>query len=100
MGDIQERFSVSSSSSSSSASSSLSLSTAQPKEDSLPIDGESWMIAEERAHEILCTIQPVVISDRSRNEIIDYLRSLIKIHDGIEVSNSCSLDDRLKLYVC
>ncbi|XP_010504531.1 PREDICTED: uncharacterized protein LOC104781532 isoform X1 [Camelina sativa] len=84
MGDIiQERLSVSSSSSSS--SSSLSLPTAQHKGNSLPIDRESWMIAEQRAHEILCTIQPVVVSDRSRNEIIDYVRSLIKSHDGIEV---------------
>lgn len=95
MGDIQERLSVSSSSSSS--SSSFSLSTAQPKGDSLPIDEESWMIAEERAYEILCTIQPAVVSDRSRNEIIDYLRTLIKSHDGIEVTNSGSLPDMLNL---
>lgn len=96
MGDIQERLSVSSSSSSSS-SSSFSLSTAQPKGDSLPIDEESWMIAEERAYEILCTIQPAVVSDRSRNEIIDYLRTLIKSHDGIEVRNSGSLPDMFHL---
>lgn len=89
MGDIQERLSVSSSSSSS--SSSLSLSTAQPKADSLLIEEESWMIAEERAHEILCTIQPALVSDKSRNEIIDYVRTLIKSHDGIEVRNSGSL---------
>ncbi|XP_023637951.1 uncharacterized protein LOC17886661 isoform X2 [Capsella rubella] len=95
MGDIQERLSVSSSSSSS--SSSLSLSTAQPKGVSLPIDGDSWRIAEERAHEILCTIQPVVISDRSRNEIIDYVRTLIKSHDGIEVFSFGSVP--LKTYL-
>ncbi|KAL1207921.1 hypothetical protein V5N11_034216 [Cardamine amara subsp. amara] len=59
--------------------------------------GESWMIAEERAQEILCTIQPVVISDRSRNEIIDYVRSLIKIHDGIEVFSFGSVP--LKTYL-
>lgn len=84
MGDIQERLSVSSSSSSSTTCS-LSVTTAQPKADSLPIDGEFWMIAEERAHEILNTIQPAIISDRSRNEIIDYVHTLIKSHDGIEV---------------
>ncbi|XP_024012974.1 uncharacterized protein LOC18020024 isoform X2 [Eutrema salsugineum] len=95
MGDIQERLSVSSSSSSS--SSSLSLSTAQPKGDSLPIDGESWMIAEERAHEILNTIQPAVVSDRSRNEIIDYVRSLIMSHYGIEVFSFGSVP--LKTYL-
>lgn len=83
MVDIQERLSVSSSSSSSTCSSSLT--TAQPKADSLPIDGEFWMFAEERAHEILSTIQPAIVSDRSRNEIIDYVHTLIKSHDGIEV---------------
>lgn len=86
MGDIQERLSVSSSSSSS--SSSLSLTTAQPRANPLPIDAESWMIAEERAHEILTTIQPAIVSDRSRNEIINYVQTLIKSHDGIEVRNS------------
>lgn len=91
MGDIQERLSVSSSSSSS--SSSLSLSTVQPKGDSLPIDGESCMIAEDRAQEILCTIQPSIVSDRSRNEIIGYVKTLIKSHDGIEVRNFGTLAD-------
>lgn len=99
MGDIRERLSVSSSSSS---SSSLSLSTTtQPTGDPLPIDEESWMIAEERAHEILCTIQPVVVSDRSRNEIIDYVRSLIKSHDGIEVRKTLFsiADDMFKTFM-
>ncbi|KAG7561076.1 polymerase nucleotidyl transferase domain [Arabidopsis thaliana x Arabidopsis arenosa] len=95
MGDIQERLSVSSSSSSS--SSSLSLSTSQPKADSLLIEEESWMIAEERAHEILCTIQPALVSDKSRNEIIDYVRTLIKSHDGIEVFSFGSVP--LKTYL-
>ncbi|CAN8279585.1 unnamed protein product [Cochlearia groenlandica] len=95
MGDIQERLSVSSSSSSS--SSSLSLSTTQPRGDSLPIDGESWMIAEERAYEILSTIQPAVVSDRSRNEIIDYVQNIIKSHDGIEVFSFGSVP--LKTYL-
>lgn len=98
MGEIQERLSVSSSSSSS--SSSLSLSTALPKGDSLPIDADSWMIAEERAHEILCTIQPALVSDRSRNEIIDYVRTLIMSHEGIEVRNSASLCWHVKDLCC
>lgn len=84
MGDVQERLSVSSSSSSSTTCS-LSVTTTQPKADSLPVDGEFWMIAEERAGEILNTIQPAIVSDRSRNEIIDYVHTLIKSHDGIEV---------------
>ncbi|KAG2328821.1 hypothetical protein Bca4012_021549 [Brassica carinata] len=95
MGDIQERLSVSSSSSSSTCS--LSLTTAQPKGDSLPVDGEFWMIAEERAHEILNTIQPAIVSDRSRNEIIDYVHTLIKSHDGIEVFSFGSVP--LKTYL-
>ncbi|XP_010508846.1 PREDICTED: uncharacterized protein LOC104785349 [Camelina sativa] len=82
MAAIQERFPVSSSSSSSSSasspSSSLSLST-------VPIDGELWMIAEERVQEILCVIQPIYLSDRSRNEIIAYIQNLIKDRLGIEV---------------
>ncbi|CAH8392860.1 unnamed protein product [Eruca vesicaria subsp. sativa] len=80
MADLQERMSLSSSSSSSSSSSpsSLSLST-------LPIDGELWMVAEERAQEILNAIQPVFVSDRSRSEIIHYVQTLIKDRLGIEV---------------
>ncbi|CAH2063978.1 unnamed protein product [Thlaspi arvense] len=95
MGDIQEILSVSSSSSSS--SSSLSLSTAQPKGNSLPTDAEFWMIGEERAHEILSTIQPIIVSDRSRNEIINYVQTLIKSHDGIEVFSFGSVP--LKTYL-
>ncbi|KAJ0246838.1 Uncharacterized protein HA466_0173210 [Hirschfeldia incana] len=95
MGDIQERLSVSSSSSSSTCS--LSVTTAQPKADSLPVDGEFWMIAEERAREILNTIQPAIVSDRSRNEIIDYVHTLIKSHDGIEVFSFGSVP--LKTYL-
>ncbi|XP_048620657.1 uncharacterized protein LOC106367967 isoform X2 [Brassica napus] len=95
MGDIQERLSVSSSSSSSTCS--LSLTTAQPKADTLPIDREFWMFAEERAHEILSTIQPAIVSDRSRNEIIGYVHTLIKSHDGIEVFSFGSVP--LKTYL-
>ncbi|KAF8102043.1 hypothetical protein N665_0201s0333 [Sinapis alba] len=95
MGDIQERLSVSSSSSSSTCS--LSITTTQNKADPLPIDGEFWMIAEERAHEILNTIQPAIVSDRSRNEIIDYVHTLIKSHDGIEVFSFGSVP--LKTYL-
>ncbi|XP_024016664.1 uncharacterized protein LOC18026715 [Eutrema salsugineum] len=81
MADVPERLSVSSSSSSS--SSSLSPSSLSPS--TMPIDGELWMIAEERAQEIINAIQPVIASDRSRNEIIEYLQTLIKDRLGIEV---------------
>ncbi|XP_010517495.1 PREDICTED: uncharacterized protein LOC104792924 isoform X2 [Camelina sativa] len=43
------------------------------------------MIAEERVQEILCVIQPIYLSDRSRNEIIVYIQNLIKDRLGIEV---------------
>ncbi|XP_010525400.1 PREDICTED: uncharacterized protein LOC104803199 isoform X2 [Tarenaya hassleriana] len=95
MGDLQERLSVSSSSSSS--SSSLSSSRKPPVAESLPIDGELWMIAEDRTWEILCTIQPVLVSDRSRIEIIDYVRNLIKGHHGVEVFSFGSVP--LKTYL-
>ncbi|KAL0725547.1 hypothetical protein Bca4012_040146 [Brassica carinata] len=94
MGGVQERLPVSSSSF---PSCSLSMTTAQPKGDSLPINGGSWMIAEERAHEILSVIQPFFVSDRNRNEIIDYLRALIKSHDGTEVFSFGSVP--LKTYL-
>ncbi|KAL0896636.1 hypothetical protein Bca101_080597 [Brassica carinata] len=79
-----------SSSSSSSSSSSLSLSTMQ-------INVELWMVAEERAQEILNTIQPVFISYRSRNEIIDYLQTIVKDRLGLEVFNFGSVP--LKIYL-
>ncbi|KAF8080234.1 hypothetical protein N665_0964s0015 [Sinapis alba] len=94
MGGIQERLSVPSSSSS---PCSLSKTTTQPKGDSLLIDDLSWMIAEERAHEILSIIQPIFVSDRNRIEIIDYVRALIKSHDGIEVFSFGSVP--LKTYL-
>ncbi|CAH2058611.1 unnamed protein product, partial [Thlaspi arvense] len=66
------------SSSSSSSSSSLS-------PPAMPIPGEAWMIGEDRVLEILDAIQPVYISDRSRNEIIKYLQNLVKDRLGVEV---------------
>ncbi|KAL1219470.1 hypothetical protein V5N11_007265 [Cardamine amara subsp. amara] len=76
MGDVPKRLSTSLASSSSSSSRSL-----QP----IPTGGELWMIAEERAQEILSAIQPIYVSDRSRNEIIGYIQNLIRIHLGFEV---------------
>ncbi|KAH0928443.1 hypothetical protein BRARA_D00350 [Brassica rapa] len=95
MGDNQKRLSVSSSSSHLSCSPSLT--TAQAEGGSPMIAEESWMIAEERAHEILSIIQPFYVSDRNRNEIIDYVRALIKSHDGIEVFSFGSVP--LKTYL-
>ncbi|CAA7028847.1 unnamed protein product [Microthlaspi erraticum] len=49
-----------------------------------PIEEEVWMFAEERAQEILSTIQPVFVADRSRKEIIDHVKTLLKDHFGVE----------------
>ena len=78
MVDLKEGMPVSSSSSS--PSSSLPLSTMQ-------IDVEMWKIAEERAQEILNTIQPICVADRSRNEIFAYVQTLARDRLGTEVSN-------------
>ncbi|KAJ0245822.1 Uncharacterized protein HA466_0182290 [Hirschfeldia incana] len=74
------------------------MTTTQPRgEDSQLINDESWMIAEERAREILSVIQPFLVSDRNRSEIIDYVRALIKSHDGAEVFSFGSVP--LKTYL-
>ncbi|CAH8376326.1 unnamed protein product [Eruca vesicaria subsp. sativa] len=89
MVDLKEGTSNSSSSSSSS-SPSLSLSTMQ-------IDRELWMIAEERAQEILNTIQPIYVSDITRSEIVNYVQTLVKDRLGTEVFNFGSVP--LKTYL-
>uniref|UniRef100_M4DKF9 Uncharacterized protein n=1 Tax=Brassica campestris TaxID=3711 RepID=M4DKF9_BRACM len=88
MADLKEGKPVSSSSSS--PSSSLSLSTMQ-------IDVEMWKIAEERAQEILNTIQPICVADRSRNEIFAYVQTLVRNRLGTEVFNFGSVP--LKTYL-
>lgn len=76
MADHQEKVPVSLSQASS--SSSLSPTTT-------PIGEELWLIAEERAQEILFAIQPMYLSERSRNEIINHLQTLMRERLGIEV---------------
>ncbi|KAF3556643.1 hypothetical protein F2Q69_00017760 [Brassica cretica] len=88
MVDLKEGMPVSSSSSS--PSSSLPLSTMQ-------IDVEMWKIAEERAQEILNTIQPICVADRSRNEIFAYVQTLVRNRLGTEVFNFGSVP--LKTYL-
>ncbi|KAK7317023.1 hypothetical protein RJT34_00902 [Clitoria ternatea] len=51
----------------------------------LPIDEELWLMAEQRAQEILCTIQPNVLSEVNRKDIIDYVQRLIRGYYGNEV---------------
>lgn len=65
--------------------SSLSSSSSLPNTDPLSIDGETWLMAEERTEEILCIIQPTVVSEKARKEVIDYIQRLIQGHYVTEV---------------
>ncbi|KAI4306944.1 hypothetical protein L6164_030181 [Bauhinia variegata] len=76
MEDVQENLPPYTSSSSSSSS---------PNQQPVPIDEELWLMAEDRAQEILCTIQPNVVSEQNRKEVIDYVQSLIGGCYGTEV---------------
>lgn len=56
-----------------------------PNQDLLLMDAELWLMAEQRTQEILCTVQPNIMCDKRRNEVINYLRSLIIGYFGTEV---------------
>lgn len=62
-----------------------SLLPSSPNQQLLSVDEELWLMAEERAHEILCTIQPNVISEVNRKDIIGFLQRLIGDCYGAEV---------------
>lgn len=70
-------------------SSSLSSPNLNPNPNSDPnpllIDAELWQMAEHRTQEILCTVQPNIMCDRRRKEVINYLRTLIIGYFGTEV---------------
>ncbi|XWS65603.1 hypothetical protein CRYUN_Cryun05aG0127800 [Craigia yunnanensis] len=98
MEDFQESLSPSSSLSLSSTSSSpiphpsspsslsfssCSFSSSNPHP--LSIDVELWLMAEQRTQEILCIIQPALVSEEKRKSIIGYFQRLIKGYYGIEV---------------
>ncbi|XP_022764860.1 uncharacterized protein LOC111310036 [Durio zibethinus] len=51
----------------------------------LSIDAELWLMAEQRTQEILCVIQPALVSEERRKSIIGYFQRLIKGYYGIEV---------------
>ncbi|XP_058786609.1 uncharacterized protein LOC131661185 isoform X2 [Vicia villosa] len=59
--------------------------SSSPNQPHLPIDEELWLMAEERAQEILCTIQPNVVSEVNRKQIIDFVQRLIGGYYGGEV---------------
>ncbi|KAK0592027.1 hypothetical protein LWI29_012180 [Acer saccharum] len=62
-----------------------SLSSLSPHNPLLPIDPDLWLMAEERTQEILCTIQPALVSEKKRKEVIEYIQRLINGYFGIEV---------------
>ena len=49
------------------------------------IDEELWQMAEDRVQEILWTIQPNVLSEVNRKDVIDYVQRLIKGYYGAKV---------------
>ncbi|KAJ4978088.1 hypothetical protein NE237_008868 [Protea cynaroides] len=51
----------------------------------LSISKENWIKAEKTTHEIICRIQPTVISEQRRKEVIDYIQRLIRNYLGSEV---------------
>lgn len=55
------------------------------------IDAELWLLAEERIQEILCTIQPAMVSEKKRKEVINYIQRLINGYYGIEVGSTANL---------
>lgn len=65
--------------------SSLSSYVSSSNPDPLSIDVELWLMAEQRAHEILCTIQPNVVSELRRKEVMNYIQGLINRYFGNEV---------------
>jgi len=56
-----------------------------PPSQLLSIDEEIWKMAEERAQEILWIIEPNVLSEENRKDVIDYVRKLIGDYYGAHV---------------
>ncbi|XP_043706736.1 uncharacterized protein LOC122656321 isoform X2 [Telopea speciosissima] len=65
------------------SSSSSSSSSCNP--NPLSIGEENWIKAEQKTHEIFCRIQPTVVSEQRRKEVIDYVQRLIRNYLGSEV---------------
>lgn len=86
MEDLQEELLTSPSHTSSSSSYS-----SPPNLYPFSIDAELWLLAEERIQEILCTIQPAIVSEKKRKEVINYIQRLINGYYGIEVGTTTNL---------
>ncbi|CAN0923832.1 hypothetical protein LINGRAHAP2_LOCUS33775 [Linum grandiflorum] len=64
---------------------SSSFSSRRPEFNPLVMNPELWLTAEHRIYEILCSIQPVLASEKKRQDIMSYLTRLIKAHYSTEV---------------
>ncbi|KAK8674781.1 hypothetical protein V6N13_032884 [Hibiscus sabdariffa] len=51
----------------------------------LPIDDELWLLAEKRVQEILCVIQPALVSEENRKSVVSYIQTLIRGYYDSEV---------------
>lgn len=49
------------------------------------IGGECLKVAEMATRDVLFNIRPVLVADKKRNEIIEYLQSLVRYHTSCEV---------------
>ncbi|KAK8575727.1 hypothetical protein V6N13_033016 [Hibiscus sabdariffa] len=56
-----------------------------PSPHPLAIDDELWLLAEQRAQEILCIIQPALVSEENRKSVVSFFQRLIKGYYGSEV---------------
>lgn len=63
----------------------LPSSLSMPNQRPISIDEELWLMVEERAQEILCIVQPSLISEVNRKEVINYVQRLIRGYYKAEV---------------
>lgn len=49
------------------------------------IGAERWALAEKSTQNIISKVQPTVVSERRRTQVIDYVRQLIRRSNGCEV---------------
>ncbi|KAF8397025.1 hypothetical protein HHK36_018663 [Tetracentron sinense] len=64
---------------------SLSSSSSSSEPHPISIGSDCWVRAEQTTHEIICQIQPTLVSERRRKEVIDYVQRLIRGYVGSEV---------------
>lgn len=64
----------------------------------LSIHDELWQVAEERAQEILWTIEPNTLSERNRKNVADYVQSLISSYYGLQVGVFCPIIIFVNIY--